>query len=76
MAERVDEILQAHRSGAVSPADTVARSYRRIREHNDPTIFITLRAEADAIAEARALEGRSDLPLYVHSDRRQREWQR
>jgi len=55
-------IVQAHRSGA-SPEDTVARSYERIHAHNDPAIFITLRDEADAIAEARALKDTS-LPLY------------
>src|ERR1700730_5849056 len=54
-----------HRSGA-SPEETVARTYARIREHNDPAIFITLRDEADAIAEAKALavKGDTSLPLY------------
>jgi allophanate hydrolase len=58
----IAEIVQAHRSGA-SPEDTVAQCYERIRQHNDPAIFITLRDEADARAEARALKDTS-LPLY------------
>lgn len=33
-------IVAAHRSGAVSPQDTVAECYARIRAHNDPAIFI------------------------------------
>src|SRR5579883_3317666 len=48
------------------PAQTVARSFKRIRDHNDPAIFISLRAEKDAIAEAEALAARKDasqLPL-------------
>ena len=55
----------AHRSGT-SPEETVARAYARIRQHNDPAIFITLRDEADAIAEAKALAQKGDtaLPLY------------
>jgi allophanate hydrolase len=58
----IAEILNAHRSGT-SPEDTVAQAYARIREHNDPAIFITLRDEADVRAEARALKDPS-LPLY------------
>ena len=58
-------ILAAHRAGA-EPAQTVARAYARIRAHNDPAIFITVREEADAIAEAKALAAKGDtaLPLY------------
>jgi allophanate hydrolase len=50
----------------LKPEDTVARTYDRIRRHGDPAIFIHLRAEADAIAEARALAGKdaSALPLF------------
>ncbi len=47
-------IVAAHRSGASSPQDTVAECYARIRAHNDPAIFISLRDEADALAEAKA----------------------
>src|ERR1700752_4682863 len=58
-------ILDAHRAG-VSPEDTIAQCYARIRQHNDPAIFITLRDEADARPEAKALAARGDtsLPLY------------
>src|SRR4051794_39870704 len=55
----------------MTPSETVARSYARIRAHNDPAVFITLRDEAQAIAEAKALEAKGDkdlslkdLPLY------------
>src|SRR3954453_2769968 len=53
--ETVAEIVAAHRAGALSPAQTVARSFQRIRDYNDPAIFISLRDEADALAEAEAL---------------------
>ena len=56
MAETVAEILEAYRSGAARPEDIVARSYARIRAHDDPAIFISLRDEAELLAEARALQ--------------------
>ena len=62
----VSEIVAEHRSGAASPEDTIAQCYARIRAHADPAIFISLRDEADARAEARALSGHpraKDLPL-------------
>ena len=66
MAETVAEILEAYRSGAARPEDIVARSYARIRAHDDPAIFISLRDEAELLAEARALQqaGKTSLPLY------------
>jgi len=66
VGETVAAIVEAHRSGASSPEATVARTYARIRAHGDPAIFITLRDEADALAEATALaaNGDTDLPLY------------
>src|SRR5437762_5158690 len=65
MRHTIAAILQAHRSGQ-PPADTVAEVYARIAKHNDPTIFITLRDQKDAIAEATALAASGDtaLPLY------------
>ena len=65
VSETIAAIRAAHRSGA-SPEETVARAYARVRQHNDPAIFITLRDEADAIAEARELARKGDtaLPLY------------
>src|SRR3981189_3921293 len=59
-------ILVAHRSGTMSPAQTVARSFARIRDHNDPAVFISLRDEKQAIAEAKGLSAKdaARLPLY------------
>src|SRR3981189_1126474 len=50
----------------MSPAQTVARSFARIRDHNDPAVFISLRDEQQAIAEAEALSAKAaaQLPLY------------
>jgi allophanate hydrolase len=55
VTETVAAIVAAHRAGTVSPAQTVARSYQRIRDHNDPAIFISLRDEKEALAEAEGL---------------------
>ena len=49
------EIVAEHRTGAASPEDTIAQCYARIRAHADPAIFISLRDEAAARAEARAI---------------------
>ena len=63
--ETLADILAAHRAGAMTPADTVARCHARIRAHADPAIFITLRGEQDVLAEASALAARGrELPLY------------
>ena len=66
LPETVAAIVAAHRAGSATPAKTVARSYRRIRDHNDPAIFIALRDEKDAVAEAEALAKKDAgaLPLY------------
>jgi len=63
LVETVAAILGAHRAGTMLPAETVARSYARIRAHGDDAIFITLRPEAEALTEARALTDKT-LPLY------------
>ncbi|MCA6124753.1 allophanate hydrolase [Bradyrhizobium sp. WSM 1704] len=63
MTETVAAILAAHRAGTMTPAQTVTRCYQRIREHNDPAIFISLCDEKDAIAEAERLTDKA-LPLY------------
>ena len=55
LVETVAAIVASHRSGEQTPAETIARSYQRVRAQNDPSIFISLRDEKDAIAEARAL---------------------
>jgi allophanate hydrolase len=66
LTETVAEILDAYRSGAIKPEDIVARSFARIRAHNDPAIFIALREEAEVLAEARSLAETGDKtrPLY------------
>ena len=65
VAETIAEILAAHRAGAATPEQTVARSFARIRAYGDPAIFITLRDEKDALTDAKALAaGGRDLPLY------------
>ncbi len=66
VTETIATLIAAHRAGTLSPAQTIARSYQRIRDHNDPAIFISLRDETSAIAEADALAAKdpASLPLY------------
>ncbi|MGD9921769.1 MAG: allophanate hydrolase [Pseudorhodoplanes sp.] len=66
MSETVSDIVAAHRSGAATPEQTVRRSYERIRAYDDPAVFISLRDEAEAVAEARELmsAGPAGKPLY------------
>jgi allophanate hydrolase len=60
----VTEIVAAHRSGAVTPAQTIQRCYERIRALADPGLFISLRDEKAAAEEAEALSvERPDMPL-------------
>ena len=63
VTDTVAAILKAHRSGALTPADTVARSFARIRAHNDPAVFISLRPEAGP--EARLTGGQALLRRFV-----------
>ncbi|MGJ4948493.1 allophanate hydrolase [Bradyrhizobium sp. HKCCYLS20291] len=66
MTETIAEIVAAHRAGLMTPKDTVARTFDRIRAHDDPAIFISLRDEKAALAEAEALADKdaAALPLY------------
>ncbi len=65
MAETAAAIVAAHRAGTLTPEQTMSRSYARLRAYHDPALFITLREEADCLAEARALsKGDAALPLY------------
>jgi allophanate hydrolase len=66
VTETVAEILDAYRGGTVKPEDIVARSFARLRAHDDPAIFIALRDEAEVRAEAQALQQAGDqtLPLF------------
>lgn len=65
MTETVAAIVAAHRAGTMTPAQTIARSYQRIRDYNDPAVFISLRDEKDALADAQALSTKdaASLPL-------------
>jgi allophanate hydrolase len=65
VTETVDAIVAAHRAGETTPSRTVARSFARIRAHDDPAVFISLRAEDEAVAEAEQLTKRDPrLPLF------------
>jgi allophanate hydrolase len=66
VTETVAAIVAAHRAGQLSPAETIARSFQRIRDHNDPAVFICLRDEKDALAEAESLRAKdaTALPLF------------
>jgi allophanate hydrolase len=59
----IASLVAAHRTGARSPEQTVAESYARIRAHDDPAVFITLRPEDEVRAEARALAHDGERPL-------------
>jgi allophanate hydrolase len=64
--ETVAAIVAAHRAGEVTPAETVARSFARIRDHGDGAVFISLRDEQDALREAESLRAKdaAGLPLF------------
>jgi allophanate hydrolase len=66
LAETVAAIVAAHRAGMATPEQTAARSFARIHAHGDPAIFISLRPEAEVLAESRALDPARNtaLPLY------------
>jgi hypothetical protein len=61
----IASILAAHRAGA-SPVETIRATYARIAAHADPALFIALKPEAEALAQAARLEaeGGRDLPLF------------
>ena len=44
--------LHAAYAEGLSPVEVIAEAYRRIREADDPGIFLHLRPEAEAAAEA------------------------
>ena len=66
MAETVASLLAGHQSGKIALADTVSRTFRRLRDADDPAIFISVRDEAAVQDEARALLARdpATLPLF------------
>lgn len=65
-AETVAELVHAHRTGKSTPEETIARTFAKIRAHDDPALFITLRDEVEARAEARAFTDEDSLakPLF------------
>jgi allophanate hydrolase len=66
VAETIAAIVAAHRAGTMAPEQTVARSFSRIRARDDAAIFISLRDEREALADARRVmsEGPAGKPLY------------
>jgi allophanate hydrolase len=66
VAETVASLLAGHQSGTIAVSDTISRTFRRLREANDPAIFISVRDEIAVQDEARALAARdpATLPLY------------
>ena len=66
--DTVFSIVESHRKGVVTPPETVRRCYERIRALGDPGIFITLRDEGEAVAEAHGLTKNRDfygVPVVV-----------
>ena len=66
MTHTVASLLRAHRSGTLTPMDTVKRTFQRIREVADGAIFIALREQSAVLNEASALATTAGpaLPLY------------
>jgi allophanate hydrolase len=64
--ETVADIVRAHRAKIMSPVETVERTFARLAAHYDPALFISLRDQAEVVAEARRLadEGHAERPLY------------
>ena len=57
--------VAAHRAGK-EPAETIRQTYARIAAHADPALFLALRPEGEAVAEAERLAqtGPQGKPLY------------
>jgi allophanate hydrolase len=63
MLATVREIVEAHRTGAADPEQTLADCVRRIREYNDPAVFISVADESSVRAQARQAARNRGLPL-------------
>src|SRR5260370_36665162 len=48
-------LVAAHRADRTTIADTIRQCFARIRAHGDPAVFISLREQEDALAEASRL---------------------
>ncbi len=66
MTKTLLETVADHRSGRIPLTQTVSEAFKRIHAHGDPAIFISLRTEADVLADAQALQNNDpeNLPLY------------
>jgi len=66
VTETISTILAAYRARTTTPQEIVARTYARIHDHADPAIFIGMRSESDALADAEMLEREGDKgrPLF------------
>lgn len=62
----MSDYREAYRTGALRPEGAIADVYRRIRQHDDPSLFISLRPEAEVVADAQQLDDatRDTLPLW------------
>lgn len=59
--------LADYRAAALATGSAEAglrAAYEKLRDWNDPALLIALRPEEEALAAARALGGRTDLPLF------------
>jgi allophanate hydrolase len=65
LTETIASLRAAYRAGTTTPEETVKRFYARLRTHDDPAVFISLRDETEAITEATALgaAGAEERPL-------------
>ncbi len=66
MPHTLASLVAAHRADRSAVADTIARCFAGIRAYGDAAVFISLREQEDALAEARRIadaDGR-DRPLY------------
>ncbi|MBO0758744.1 MAG: allophanate hydrolase, partial [Bradyrhizobiaceae bacterium] len=65
MSETVASIVAAHRCGAVTPEETIARTFARIRARGDSAVFISLYDEAKLRAAVCAMPTHmKEQPLY------------
>ncbi|HLL26544.1 MAG TPA: allophanate hydrolase [Xanthobacteraceae bacterium] len=66
MPRTAADIAARHQAEPAAVEATVGECYRRIREYNDPAIFIALKEEREALNEAKALAkgGGKGLPLF------------
>ena len=51
----LSHLIRSHLDGSTTPAQTIAACYARLRQHGDDAIFISLRPEAEVLAEAEQL---------------------